>query len=409
MKRKSERRKNMRKILSVLLISIMMFTSTIASFAATPAGGNRSVSSEEIINRYVDAINAQDAEAIIKLSPTEEKEELEFYFEDSERENLGIRDIISAKIVLLEKITDKGLIYASTDLEDYQELYGDTVEGYLLVLDLKVKNEDKYFQNGYNANMVLTAEENGEPVIVEFSDASRKLIDTMLGEFRKTNSKYERLFEIKEARSKGIILNSKGDVIETNIATKESLIEEMGGVPQALLKGILAPYTRPQSIKVYRVKTKKIETVDFYEYCKNVLPNEWVSSWGSEALKAGAMCVKMVGWFRVESPKYAGKGYDVRDDDRDQVYRPNTAVSSCTKAINNVGSNGIQSAGYLFFPRYLNGREGFYEVGGWDGGTVSQWGTKKFADNGYEYLDMLHYYYDYTDRLDGNPMYTFTY
>ncbi|MFV0518441.1 MAG: SpoIID/LytB domain-containing protein, partial [Aminipila sp.] len=150
-------------------------------------------------------------------------------------------------------------------------------------------------------------------------------------------------------------------------------------------------------------------TVDFYEYCKNVLPNEWGASWGSESLKAGAMCVKMVGWFRVESAKYPGRGYDVKDTDADQVYKPNSAKTSCTNAIKAIGSTGIQSASYLFFPRYLSGTEGYYEVGGWDGGTVSQWGTKKFADNGYDYLHMLHYYYDYTPRLDGNVMYTFTY
>ena len=263
--------------------------------------------------------------------------------------------------------------------------------------------------------LVVTAEENEGRKIVEFSEAPLLLLDGMINEKLRGNSDLETVFKIKKAKSAGIIMSSDGTVIDTNIASEEQLAKERADAEmnstnsEIVTEGINFPYTRPSTIKVYRSATSKIETVDFYEYCKNVLPNEWTSSWGNESLKAGAMCVKMVGWFRVESPKYPGKGYDVKDTDADQVYVPNSAKTSCTNAINSIGTMGIQSASYLFFPRYLAGREGYYEVGGWDGGTVSQWGTKKFADNGYDYLYMLHYYYDYTARLDGNIMYTFTY
>ena len=38
----------------------------------------------------------------------------------------------------------------------------------------------------------------------------------------------------------------------------------------------------------YRTSSGDIEKIGFYDYCKNVLPNEWVASWPEEALKAGA-------------------------------------------------------------------------------------------------------------------------
>src|SRR3990172_12989059 len=39
-----------------------------------------------------------------------------------------------------------------------------------------------------------------------------------------------------------------------------------------------------------------LQVVDFKDYVKHVLPNEWISSWPREALRAGAMAAKMYAW-----------------------------------------------------------------------------------------------------------------
>ncbi|MGH2627576.1 MAG: carboxypeptidase regulatory-like domain-containing protein, partial [Anaerolineales bacterium] len=39
-----------------------------------------------------------------------------------------------------------------------------------------------------------------------------------------------------------------------------------------------------------------VQIIDFVEYAKHVLPNEWVNSWPGESLRAGAMAVKMYAW-----------------------------------------------------------------------------------------------------------------
>ncbi len=39
-----------------------------------------------------------------------------------------------------------------------------------------------------------------------------------------------------------------------------------------------------------------VQVVDFKDYVKHVLPNEWISSWPGEALRAGAMAAKMYAW-----------------------------------------------------------------------------------------------------------------
>ena len=53
----------------------------------------------------------------------------------------------------------------------------------------------------------------------------------------------------------------------------------------------------PSSILVYRKSAGSVVRVDFKTYVKNVLPNEWVSSWPAESLKAGAVAVKSYGWY----------------------------------------------------------------------------------------------------------------
>ena len=53
----------------------------------------------------------------------------------------------------------------------------------------------------------------------------------------------------------------------------------------------------PTTILVYRVSRDRVDRVAFKTYVKNVLPNEWISSWPSASLGAGAMAVKSYGWY----------------------------------------------------------------------------------------------------------------
>ncbi len=75
-----------------------------------------------------------------------------------------------------------------------------------------------------------------------------------------------------------------------------------------------------------------VETIDFHEYARHVLPNEWSAGWPWESLRAGAMAVKMYAWSIVAA---GGKwsDADVYDSTCDQVYRPSVAYASTDAAI----------------------------------------------------------------------------
>ena len=166
-------------------------------------------------------------------------------------------------------------------------------------------------------------------------------------------------------------------------------------------------FTIPYSIQVYRVSQGVTQEINFDYYCKNVLPNEWYSSWPTESLKAGAQAVKMYGWYHVLHPKYASLNADVKDTSVDQVYKSGTAVTSTTNAINSVAGVGLKnSSGNIFEAQYISGSSG--TAGSQHTGKMLQYGTKYLAEHGYSYLSMCHYYYDNSNKSTG-AIATFSY
>ena len=75
-----------------------------------------------------------------------------------------------------------------------------------------------------------------------------------------------------------------------------------------------------------------VETLDFKDYAKHVLPNEWVANWPWESIRAGAMAVKMYAWSYIA---VGGKwpDADVYDSTCDQVYNPAYSYASTNKAV----------------------------------------------------------------------------
>jgi hypothetical protein len=75
-----------------------------------------------------------------------------------------------------------------------------------------------------------------------------------------------------------------------------------------------------------------VETIDFRDYLKHVLPNEWDTAWPTESVRAGAMAVKMYAWsYIVEGGKWPDA--DVYDSTCDQVYNPAVSYAKSNQAV----------------------------------------------------------------------------
>jgi hypothetical protein len=141
-----------------------------------------------------------------------------------------------------------------------------------------------------------------------------------------------------------------------------------------------------------------VEVVDFKEYVRNVLPNEWVNTWPRESLRVGAMASKMYAW----QLQAAGGRYDDADVFNsvcDQVYIPGVAYSSTNRAIDFTWNWRLTHSDddTLFRTHYLDWFWRCHDYG-WDGYCIGQWDSYYHAtgNNGYEKLtwdEMLFEYY----------------
>jgi len=367
-----------------------MFFLSFSNVWAAPSSEN------SLIQKYAAAIQHQNWGALVELESSENKEGLKRFIDDPESKNTasGIFAIQAAKVKEWKEIpTDVASRF--TSLQYYQEKYQD-VHAFLVGFDFRVKNESKYFFDGVNYRLFITGKENGTDKILEVSDAPIESLIPLGYGFQSDDEKAA--LDIVNKRLKGQIVNKQGKLlpdenfnkINTSAKDEVKILSAADHIVPSIIRVYMigVPSTNPLNGKVLQV--------DFSGYVKDVLPNEWYTSWSSESLKAGAMAVKMYGWYHVFHPKWPGVNADVSDTVTSQVYVIGSAVSSTSSAVDAVNHVAVQdSAGNLFEPQYRAGTPNDRDL--YEGtGIMSQWGTQAWAQtpNAKTYLQMCHYYWD---------------
>lgn len=300
-----------------------------------------------------------------------------------EQNNIGFWNLTSFKLLKYKQIDNNQVPSSYVQYEDYIN-YNDVVT-YYVSLDTVAKEENKDLFTG-NAFYILVfgKNESGEYKLLQWSEP---IIQEMIDKKLAYNDGSEDLQkDIQDARFKGIILNGKREQIKPKSKSSFSIQTY--------------PYQStpiPSTIRVKRASLGTIQTVNFYTYTINVLPNEWTASADPlESLRAGAMCVKMYGWYRCYVPKYSGQGFDVYDNQSDQVYVPGSAYSRSTQAVDYVAGTGICNSSFAIFETQYDA----YSHAQYSG-KVSQTGANSLANQGYNYNQILSYYYNYSDKSSG--------
>jgi hypothetical protein len=144
-----------------------------------------------------------------------------------------------------------------------------------------------------------------------------------------------------------------------------------------------------------------ISVVDFKQYVKHVLPNEWNASWHPESLRAGAMAVKMYAWHWVaRGGKW--KDADVWDSTCDQVYHPAISYRSTNEAVDFIWDWVLSNQDLLTHTSY---RAYLHqcESAGLIGSCMGQWESKAMADDGSTWGQVLSFFYHDTFVSPANP------
>lgn len=138
-----------------------------------------------------------------------------------------------------------------------------------------------------------------------------------------------------------------------------------------------------------------VQSVPFDLYCKDVLPNEWVPSWRPEALKAGAMAVKMFAWYHHLHPvTIDGFTFDVDNTVNFQHFRLMSGQPDTDAAV-----NAVRRLAYVMLDGTideLNYRAGTPNDPNWqfrNAQKMAQWGSEYWAQQGRTYIQILQFYY----------------
>lgn len=176
--------------------------------------------------------------------------------------------------------------------------------------------------------------------------------------------------------------------------------------------------TPPSAIKVYSNNPDHgadylIHTLDFHSYVQHVLPREWISGWPQESLRAGAVAVKMYGWYWTinwRGGSVNGQCYDVDSTTNYQVWDPNVGYPATNQAVDDTWDYYVMnSGGTPYQTQYNAGSQsdacGYLNGSPAPGYIMSQWGSKACADAGKVWYDILinWYYFNPPSSLKHGP------
>lgn len=421
--------KHERRLTTVLFITIFLIGIMTTGFNSTPeASTKESVSlintanfndPISIIKGMIQAINVQDPYEYMSYFTNSNRTAMTQFLSNNKSE-LFFKEKEAKLIQIKELPKEVGVVAAG--ISPGENLNLDDTRIFYAEINFKVDKEDKWLYNGTNHRVIVVTKEDGSWKIVRLSVPSIEYLKDTGNGF---NSEDENIAVKIESTldKKGQVMNMNGVVID-NIAASEKQLKNERLNPRAIEPEIVIDstvaeeHTRPSNIRVYMTNPVNVNhygsgtyPVDFGEYVYNVLPNEW-GDWyetAKTAVQAGAIAVKMYGWYHVYHPKWNFSPYyaDVQDNTNDQVYKYNSETTNFKKAVNDVGGIGVDilsGLSYVLFEvHYVAGYEG---PGGQYSGTMWQYGTLYWAKQGKGYTYMCHYYWD---RSATQPIHFFYY
>lgn len=328
-----------------------------------------------------------------------EKITMEQYFHDAANTD-GVKQLNDLNVLSITQIPNM-LAFKEWCVKEYPILESASViYSFIVATECDVKYENAYFHNGINYFLLVLCNENNAMKLVQFNIPSYQLLISVgLDKIIDASSPHERegtnALNALYMRECGLITNDDFATITNGFTILQSNHDTnfnvfVDGTKDFPNLGLYSNYAYPTYIKV-KLKDGSINFVDFVEYMKNGLPNEWIGGWNQDALVAGAMAVKMIGWYRTIKPVSITGGYHVTTTT--QNYKPNSAITQTNNAVAIVFDTGMANSQYnLFFPEYAKGNSG--TAGTQGGGQMKQYGSQYLAqqEQSLQSTDETHYY-----------------
>lgn len=174
----------------------------------------------------------------------------------------------------------------------------------------------------------------------------------------------------------------------------ENMIEESNN-QENITPYVLTKVLIPENIIVHDGIPSNISapnyTVPFIDYIKNVASSEIYSTWPTETIRANILAIISFALNRIYTEWYKSRGYNftiTSTTSYDQKYTRNgTIFEPISKIVDEIFTNYIRQ-GIRLEPLLAHYKSSTVEAG-----YLSQWGSKELGDRGYNYMQILKYYY----------------
>ncbi len=139
-----------------------------------------------------------------------------------------------------------------------------------------------------------------------------------------------------------------------------------------------------------------VQQVDFNEYIRDSLPNEWFPAWAPASLQAGALAVKMFAWYKVIHPTtLEGFTFAVDNTTNFQTWNPGHRSAESEAAVDaTLVQAFVNPDGTIVEANYRAGYEGGPNPEYRNADMMSQWGSQHLATvERRDPVGILQYYY----------------
>lgn len=338
--------KRTKRIVSLVIAMLMLATSVCtASASGIPA----------VIGDYFECLDQQNWTALGSLLAEEDHAEFEAFIANADNQNnhIGYFNFESVGIVSCQEVAEDEMdtSYLSEDkLNNYSDL-----ECWDCIVYVDAHEDTDYLVSGYNHYIIFVGED---------AEGNSRIVQ---------------------------VLRDK-----IYIHTEESVSTRGIDTPVTITYG--NEWANPQTIKV--LYNGSVLTLNFKEYCYVVLMNEFgTNSFNEEARKASGMCVKQYAWNRILVQKYPNLGYDVVATNGDQVYNPNnTPTTKVIAAIDAIWDYMMLTSDNKLFCSFYCTSSSTNPDAVMSGGALSHTEANYLGNIGYDWQEILHYYYDNATR-----------
>ena len=334
----------LKRIVAASLVLCMGISMGISTYAME----NPCTESEQLVEEFWNSINLESLDVWSSYFTPRLKDHYQNLVQNktNQENHIGILNVKNVEITEITKIDDS---YAPRypELEELMQS-PDNYDCYRVVSEMTTYQDSDYFSTGVDYSLVLAVKDNGEWGIGGVANCP---------EYLKNDSHMHRA---------------------------------------VLGYGFVSYVNEPATIDVMDERGVIHRNVDFTDFIVNVTCNE-IGNMGYdvEAIKANAMAVKMCGWWAVAGEFLKADGCDIKYGS--VAYKSSLATTTANtriveNAVNEIdGYEALGSNGKLFFMNYYAGQ---YDSAGKNSGYLRQNGSSYLADQGYDWKEILHYYYD---------------